>query len=359
MQFCERYNELYNKIMLENINLLTIFTTGLLTGGITCIAVQGGLLSAALLQDQISNLKDQEAKANSGQNLGMIFAFIAAKLFAYTILGFALGWVGSLFQVSLSIRIFLQFAVIVFMLGTAFNLLGVHPVFRYFAINPPRPLTDLAYKQSESKRWFAPALLGLLTVFIPCGATQAMMSLAVGSGNPLQGALIMFVFVLGTSPVFFLLGLATLKFKTAFNKHFLKIGAYILILLALFNLDAALALSNSPVTIRSAINKAYCILSYCDLARTTEPVNEQTITFTPTGYSPNYFAVRRGEKMTLRLVNENASGCIQSFTISALNIQKIVLPNKSETVTFTAPSEAGRITFTCSAGFYPGTIDVI
>ncbi|HVF69121.1 MAG TPA: sulfite exporter TauE/SafE family protein, partial [Xanthomonadales bacterium] len=336
--------------MSPDTSLLAIFTTGLLTGGLTCIAVQGGLLTSALLQ--VDRSKKQELRIKENKNLISVLAFIFAKLLAYTILGFFLGWIGSVLQISLQARIHLQFAVVVFMLGTAFNLLNLHPIFRYFIINPPSWLTRIAYKQTANKSLFAPILLGFLTVFIPCGATQAMMALAVASGSPIWGGVIMFVFVLGTSPVFFLLGLLTVRLRTL-NKKFVKIAAYAIILLALFNLDATLALSNSPVTIRSAIKRAYCIFSYCNYGLSLSPVTEQTIIFTPTGYSPDRFAVRRGERVTLHLHNEKASGCIQSFTISALNIQKIVLPDKTETIEFTAPDKPGRITFTCSAGLYP------
>ena len=37
---------------MTDINLLTIFLTGLLTGGLTCLAVQGGLLATAVAQRQ-------------------------------------------------------------------------------------------------------------------------------------------------------------------------------------------------------------------------------------------------------------------------------------------------------------------
>jgi len=48
-----------------------------------------------------------------------------------------------------------------------------------------------------------------LTVLIPCGVTQAMMLLSVASGSAIYGGLILAAFVLGTSPVFFALGLAS------------------------------------------------------------------------------------------------------------------------------------------------------
>lgn len=78
----------------------------------------------------------------------------------------------------------MQVFVAIFMIGTALNILNVHPIFRYFVIQPPKFLTRLVRNQSKSKSLFAPTLLGAFTVLIPCGTTQAMMALAIGYGNP-------------------------------------------------------------------------------------------------------------------------------------------------------------------------------
>lgn len=184
-------------------NLWAIFLTGLFAGALTCLAVQGGLLATSIAQRHEENLKDETIKSG---NALPILSFLAAKLVAYTILGLLLGWFGSLFQLSLAANIVMQLAVGIFMLGTALNLLNVHPLFRYFIIQPPKFLTRMIRKESKSKNLFAPAILGAFTVFIPCGATQAMMALSIASGNPISGAAILFVFVLGTSPLFFILG---------------------------------------------------------------------------------------------------------------------------------------------------------
>src|SRR5581483_357219 len=156
-------------------NLWTIFLTGLFVGGLTCMAVQGGLLAATIAQREEERLKED---AKNGA-IFPIVAFIVAKLVAYTVIGFLLGLLGSAFQLSLSVRTILQFAVVIFMVGTALNILEVHPIFRYFVIQPPRFLTRLVRNQSKSKNIFAPALLGAFTVFIPCGTTQAMLALAI------------------------------------------------------------------------------------------------------------------------------------------------------------------------------------
>src|SRR5258706_4597350 len=115
-----------------NTNLLAIFLTGLITGGLTCMAVQGGLLAATLAQSEEERL---EEKAKGG-NAFPILAFLVAKLIAYTALGFLLGLLGSFFELSIQTRVILMIAVAVFMVGTALNLLVLLPHFRIFHILP-------------------------------------------------------------------------------------------------------------------------------------------------------------------------------------------------------------------------------
>ena len=202
-------------------NLYAIFLTGLITGGLTCMAVQGGLLAATLAQREEEKL-EENAK---GGNALPILAFLVAKLTAYTVLGALLGTLGSFFSLSIEFRAILQIAVAVFMVGTALNILEVHPMFRYFVIQPPKFLTRLVRKQSRSQSMFAPALLGAFTIFIPCGTTQAMMALAVASGKPIFGAAIMFAFILGTSPVFFYPWLLCNKIGGHVSRRFYETGS--------------------------------------------------------------------------------------------------------------------------------------
>jgi sulfite exporter TauE/SafE len=232
----------------HGINLWAIFLTGLLTGGLTCLAVQGGLLAATIAQREEEKLLE---KTTHTDNALPILAFLTAKLVAYTILGFLLGWFGSLFQLSLTAQIIMQLAVAVFMLGTAFNILNVHPIFRYFVIQPPKSLTRLVRNQSKSKSLFAPMLLGAFTIFIPCGTTQAMMALSIGSASPLLGALVLFAFILGTSPLFFILGYFATKLGESLHRKFMKFAAFTLILLALFTINNVLSLTGSSWTISS------------------------------------------------------------------------------------------------------------
>ena len=343
----------------QNTSLIGIFITGLIAGGLTCMAVQGGLLAATIAQREEERLKE---KTTTGTALP-ILSFLGAKLIAYTILGLLLGLLGSAFQLSLTARTILQFAVVIFMVGTALNILQVHPIFRYFVIQPPRFLTRLVRKQSKSNDVLAPAMLGAFTIFIPCGTTQAIMALAIASGNPFYGAAMLFAFVLGTSPLFFLLGYFATKLGGVLQQRFMKIAAYAIILLALFNFNNALTLSGSPVTVVSILAPIWCGITYCSLNTTSTtaqtPVQDANIAITSSGYTPTALTVKAGSNVTLHLHNTDGNGCQQGFTIPQLGLQKVVPVGASDTLAFTAPSQPGQLRFVCSMGMYSGTITVI
>ena len=340
-------------------NLGAIFLTGLFTGGLTCLAVQGGLLAATIAEREEERLQEQA----KGGNAVPILAFLGAKLVAYTILGVLLGWFGSLFQLSVTGQIILQFAVVVFMVGTALNILEVHPIFRYFAIQPPRFLTKLVRQRSKSKDVFAPALLGAFTVFIPCGTTQAMMALAIASGSPLKGALILFAFVLGTSPVFFLLGYFATKLGDTLHQKFMRFAAYAILILAIFNLNNTIALTGSNFTLENIWTGFYCTVSFCNDSGAAQAAgsatNVATIAIESSGYNPNAITVKAGSQVTLNLHNTGGGGCTQAFTIPSLGIRKIIPIGSSDTIAFTAPSQPGQIPFMCSMGMFRGMITVI
>lgn len=322
------------------------------------MAVQGGLLAATIAQSEEERLKENVKKGSAIP----IISFLVAKLAAYTVFGFILGWFGSLFDLSLTVRVVLQFAVAIFMIGTALNILNVHPIFRYFVLQPPKFITRIVRNESKSKNMFAPAILGAFTVFIPCGTTQAMMALSIASGTPILGATIMFVYTLGTSPVFFTLGYLATRLGETLQQKFMKAAAYAIILLAVFNLNNALALTGSSFNIFDIPKTVWCTVSFCDtslvLASNAAGTEDLTITIQPSGYSPSNLVVKAGSQVSLRLVNNGGGGCTQAFTIPSLGIQKIVPIGSSNTITFTAPETPQELTFMCSMGMYRGKIIV-
>jgi len=173
----------------------------------------------------------------------------------------------------------------------------------------------------------------------------------------------LFVFTLGTSPVFFTVGYLATRIGDAIHSAFMQVAALVLILLAVYNLNGAIALTGSSVTLETLAIDAYCVVAYCDspspsIAATA--VKDANITIDNNGYSPNFLTVKAGSQVTLHLKNVGGTGCTQALTIPSLNIQKVVSLGQSDNLTFTAPNKPGsKITFMCSAGHYPGVINVI
>ncbi len=342
---------------------LSILITGLVAGGLTCLAVQGGLLASSVAQQESDPLKE---KSLNGDVIP-VASFLITRLIAYTLLGFLLGALGSVLQLSITTKVILQFFVVVFMVGTALNLLNVHPIFRYFVIQPPKFLTKMVKDQSKSKAIFGPAVLGAMTVLIPCGATQAMMAYALTTGTALAGGITMFVFILGTTPLFFIFGYAAKKLGSSMNVQFNKIAAIAIILVALYNFSGTLALTGNDISVKKVFLRANCIISFCNDQSGSQPesektaVNEATLYLTASGYNstPEVINVKAGSKVKLNLVNQGGGGCIQAFTIPKMNIQRVIPIGNSDTVEFTAPDTPGPLAFMCSMGMFRGSINVI
>lgn len=323
-------------------NYWTIFFTGLTAGGFSCLALQGGLLAATLATNT-----EEKNKTPDWLPTAM---FLVSKIIAYTILGGFLGLFGSVFQLSDTVKIIFIVSASVLMLGLAGNMLNLHPLFRYFVISPPKWAARLLRKQSNL------LLLGTLTVFIPCGVTQAMEIQAIATGNIFSGALTMFMFTLGTVPIFMALGFVTTRLSENFRAKFFKIAGVLVIFIALSNLNAALVLANSRFTWDNfvwAFKETFLTSS-----KPQASSNNIVITATSYGYSPREFTVKNNEPVSVTINSKNNRSCARAFSIPSLGISKLLPENGSERVTFT-PTSPGRLAFSCSMGMYTGVINVV
>ncbi len=323
-------------------NYWTIFFTGLTAGGFSCLALQGGLLAAALTTTA--------EKENRTPDWIPTAVFLLGKILAYSILGGLLGLFGSVFQLSATIKIIFIVSASILMLGLAGNMLNLHPIFRYFVITPPKWAARLLRKQSNL------FLLGALTIFIPCGVTQAMEVQAISSGNIFAGALTMFFFILGTAPVFMALGYITTRLSENFRAKFFKIAGILVIFIALSNLNAALVLANSPYTWQ---NFTWAFKQTFSSKNQDSIINNQiVITATSGGYSPRNFTVKNNQEVTLTINSQNNRTCARAFTIPALGISRLLPVNGTEEIKFT-PTQTGRIVFSCSMGMFTGVFNVV
>ena len=339
------------------ITIFTAFITGLTAGGLSCLAVQGGLLASSLASQVEQNVK-QGVKSKSNLSHPLLL-FLFAKLVIHTLLGFLLGWVGTILQLTPLSRAILQFAIGIFMIGNALRMLNVHPIFRYFAFEPPAFIRRYIRRRSKnSDQWLTPLVLGAMTVLIPCGITQSMMTLAVATGNPLSGAALMFAYILGTSPVFFLVAYFTTQLGAKLEKGFSAFVAILLIALGLFSIYTGTNLMTLPPLsgTGSIIESTNLTL---DPFATSEPVQNGailTINVENNGYRPNHLLAPANKMITLNLVTKNTVSCSRAFVIPALN-QQILLPATGSKVMQIPPQNPGIVMrFSCSMGMYTGDI---
>lgn len=252
------------------------------------------------------------------------------------------------------------------MIAIALNLLNVHPIFKYVIIQPPRFLTRMVRNQSKSKDLFAPALLGVMTIFIPCGTTLAMEAFAISSGSPILGALTMGVFTLGTAPLFFGLGFLTTSLGDTFRSRFFKLAGILVLYLGITSFNGALTLAGSPITLQSLRNAIPIEINLSGGEATEVASNVKfengvqvaDIQVFPTSYSPNYLKVNSSSPVRLNLITNGGYGCTSAFRIPKLGVAKRLPQNGTESVEFT-PKSKGKLTWTCSMGMYSGVIEVI
>ena len=330
--------------------------TGLTTGGFSCLAVQGGLLATAITSPETAEGVGVSRLKHKLIQIGM---FVTAKLIAHTILGFFLGLLGSMLTLTPKILGFVQIAAGVFMLATALRVLDVHPVFRYFVIQPPRWAFRLLKNTSRSETLFAPAVLGLFTIFMPCGITQAAMAVAVASGNPWMGAAIMFAFILGTTPIFFALGATVVELLQ--KEFFSYVAASIIAVFAILSINGGLGLTGSIYTVQNIYRAAVTPIGDLGVGKAalvSGTTQEVTIYVASNGYTATATTLKKNVPVKLTLKTNNTNGCVRAFTIPDLNISKILPSSGEETVTF-VPTQSGRLGYSCSMGMFTGAFTVV
>lgn len=346
--------------------LVVAFITGITTGGLSCLAVQGGLLASSLArqieQDYVEQAtRNKKQKTNQRANSAFpIFLFLVAKLVAYTLLGGLLGWLGSYLTLSPMTRAMLLVGIGVFMVGNALRMFNVHPIFRYFSIEPPKFITRYIRKTAKGTDTATPLFLGALTVFIPCGVAQAMMATALGTGSLAMGAALMFAFTLGTSPVFFIVAYLTTELGARLEKFFMRFVAVVVLILGFVTLDNGLNVLGSPLSFQNLTRNLLPSESISSLQTDSpQPVfaeGEIALYVQNSGYFPRVLKAPAGKDFTLNLVTDKTYSCARDFVIPALSFYELLPDTGIVQVNIPAQRAGSTLYFTCSMGMYTGQI---
>lgn len=205
-------------------------TTGLAGSG-HCIGMCGGLVAAFSLTPH-------------GRSGGLPFQLLyhLGRLTTYTLIGAAVGWLGSAIaytdsfrEVSRAVLIGSDLFIIVIGIGT----LGAFSSLNIMRFEFPGP-TTMFVSASKELRMLPPALsalsLGLLMGLLPCGFLYAVAITAAQSASPQKAALVMLGFGIGTVPALFLFGSATGWLGERARTWLLRLAGLLVALMGIVNL---------------------------------------------------------------------------------------------------------------------------
>ncbi len=297
------------------------------------------------------------------QKFRPLLQFNVGRLISYFVLGGIVGLIGQSITLSPKMTGFLNIFIAFVMLSVALSILKILPK-NAFGFRPPKALSHWIHDLAENKHPLAPLALGAMTFFLPCGFTQSLQLVALASGSFWTGAMTMFVFALGTAPA--LLGISALSSTVSgtFSRLFLRFAGTLVFILALFNLNSALALTGidtsgilnalTPLQSNGAGNPAPSDGAPPNIAN---GVQEVSMKAEPEGYQPNVLTVKAGIPVRWTVDGTDAAGCESSLVIPSLNISRI-LDRGPNVIEFT-PQQPGRLLFSCSMGMYRGYFNVI
>lgn len=280
--------------------------------------------------------------------------FNAGRIASYILFGALLGIIGNKLQLSLTFSALLVMAVSVFMILNGLKMLGVKAL-QGFQIALPKSLTHKATNQKNFKGKYMPSIMGALTILLPCGFTITAESLALLSGNMIQGALIMGVFALGTSVGLLAIGFSTVKMGSSPKAAmFSRVAGALVLLFAIFNINFQLNVLNLP-----SLNNFSVSAQTSGLAPMVNGKQLLQMQASASGYSPNYFKVKVGIPIRWEITDIGTSGCTNAVMSKSLFDGQINLTPGQVSVKEFTPLKAGQYKFSCWMGMVIGVIEVI
>jgi sulfite exporter TauE/SafE/copper chaperone CopZ len=324
-----------------------IFLIGLVAAFSSCTAVVGGLVVAVS-----SAAARKNPLATPIQKLRPHILFHIGRFLGFAAFGALTGWLGSVLVLSTTGNAILVIVIAILMLILGINLLEIFPRGLWGAVHPPKWLSHRIHALSSSSHPVVPLLLGIATYFLPCGFTQSMQLYALSTGNPVQAALVMSVFALGTAPALFGLGALTAYAKGPWLGRLTRAAGALVVVLGVSNLQNGARLlgwtpphSSSPET--ESVTDAF-------IENGTQVI-QMEVTSRAT-YVPDVLTIQAGVPTKWEIYGAKQMGCASTLVVPTLGVSQSLRPGYNQIAL--APLEAGTYPFTCSMGMTDGTLIV-
>lgn len=288
--------------------LPAFFALGIVAGLSSCAALVGGIILSMSAQW----LSLYTPGDSTSRKLEPHLLFNAGRVASFGLLGAVLGLVGQRLQLSLGAGAFVVVAVSLLMIVLGLQMLGVGP-FRHFRLALPRSFTARLADEGNFSGRYMPALMGAATFFLPCGFTLTAQSVALLSGSPLQGGLIMLAFVLGTTPMLLGIGFSSIKLQEhrVFSEWFPRAAGALVLLFALFNINSQFNVLGIHTPWDAAPRPAAPAVSPEERLVPTLVDGVQVIKMnaSSSAYTPNYFKVKAGMPVRWEITDKGTSAC--------------------------------------------------
>lgn len=336
------------------VGLGTIFVLGLIAATSSCLAVVGGLLLSVSAKWSENFHPDSR-----WEKFQPLFLFNVGRLGGYFLLGGLAGVLGKSLTLSTHSTGVLTVVISAVMILLGLNILHIVPK-KFCRIPLPKSMTQHIHHLSQSESLGAPLILGALTFFLPCGYTQSMQLLALGSGGFVAGGLIMFVFALGTLPSLLGISLLSSLLEGRSSRWFLNFSGAVVILLGVFNVQSGLLLMGYDTSTLNPWGSTPIAQASNDPFVTIDSQGRQIMSMyvTDSGYKPSNFTIRSGLETWIYAIAPNGvSGCATFLVDSTHNLQTPIKQGSN----WLGPIEKPDHDFvvTCSMGMLKANIHVM
>jgi len=170
--------------------------------------------------------------------------YAIGKTASYTVIGGTLGLVGSIITFTPFLRGVISLAASLFVIIYGLKMLGIFPVLRSFTLRLPHFVAKGVSNKLRGER--SPLVVGLLNgLMLGCGPLQAMYIMAAGTGNPMEGAAMLFFFGLGTLLPLLSFGLIASSISRSVMHQLVIASAILVIAMGLMMADRGLKLTGS------------------------------------------------------------------------------------------------------------------
>lgn len=344
-----------------NSSLPVFLIFGLLAGFSSCAALVGGLILSISKQwiGQYGNSEDM------GKKLEPHILFNAGRVLGYGFFGVLLGMAGNFFKLSPMFTAIMVLVISAVMVLLGLQMLGVKAL-QKFQIRLPKSVTGKVADESNFTGKWGPAMMGALTFFLPCGFTITAQALALASGHPIQGGLIMTMFALGTLPGLMAIGFSSVKMYSnpKMAGQFSIIAGALVLFFALFNANNQLNVLGLPnisdvfASNSTSVNRAVAG-NTADLPPMVNGKQVVKITASSFSYTPQRIKMRANTPTVWEVTAQGISGCTNAIISRGLFEGQIdLVDGQVATKEFTSP-KPGLYKYSCWMGMVSGTVEVV